>query len=117
MRAYENSLEQDIFTVMSYCRDGIFVSEECVYSAIACNQEYLAKYPDLKIQETSLEVHIRDVINRFVRTGSVDKGKSPRRPSVSEEVVGDLRRLDKIFSALRNSCGNMKLNNGSKVLI
>ena len=46
------------------------------------------------IQETSLEIHIRDVINRFVRTGSVDKRKSPGRPSVSEEVVDDLRRLE-----------------------
>ena len=41
---------------------------------------------------TSLEAHIRDVINRFVRTGNVDKGKSPARPSVSEKVVDDLRR-------------------------
>ena len=39
------------------------------------------------------EVHIRNIINRFVRTGSVDKGKSPGRPSVSEEVVDDLSRL------------------------
>ena len=76
------SVEQDTFIVMS-----------------ACNQEYLAKYPDLIIQEISLKAYIRDVINRFVRTGSVKKEKSRGRPSrgrppVSREVVGDLRRLD-----------------------
>ena len=46
------------------------------------------------IQERSLGAHIRDVINRFVRTGSVDKGKSPGRSSVYEKVVDDLRRLE-----------------------
>ena len=57
-----------------------------------CMQEYLAKYPDLQTQEASLGAHIRDVINRFVRTGSVNKGKSPGRRSESEEVVDDLRQ-------------------------
>ena len=51
---------------------------------------------DLIIQETSLEAHITDVINRFVRTGSVDKRKSPGRPSVSEEVVNNLDDLSRI---------------------
>ena len=51
----------------------------------------MAKYPDLEIQETLLEAHIRDVINSFVRTGSVNKEKSPRRPSASEVVVNHLR--------------------------
>ena len=45
-------------------------------------------------QEISLAAHIRDVINIFVRTGCVNKGKSPGRPSVSEKVVDDLRRLE-----------------------
>mgnify|MGYP005985439015 CR=1 FL=1 len=52
------------------------------------------EYRDLIIQETSLEAHIRDVINRFVRTRRVDKGKSPGRRSLSEEVVDELRRLE-----------------------
>ena len=68
----------------------IFVpgSEDC--SGLFCQ----VKYPDLQIQETLLEDHIRDVINRLVRTGSVKKGKSPGRPSVSEEIVDDLRGLE-----------------------
>ena len=65
-----------------------------MHFAITCKQEYLVRYPDLQIQETSLEAHIRAVINRFVRTGSANKGKSPGRPSVSEEVFDDLRRLE-----------------------
>jgi hypothetical protein len=36
-------------------------------------------------------VQSRDVINRFVRTGCVNKGKSTGRPPISEKVVGDLR--------------------------
>mgnify|MGYP005986163125 CR=1 FL=1 len=54
----------------------------------------LTKYRDLIIQETSLGAHIKNVIIRLVRTGSVDKGKSPGRLSVSEEVVDNLTRLE-----------------------
>ena len=64
-----------------------------MYSVTDCKQEHLAKHRDLIIQETSLEAHIRDVINRFVRTGSVDKFESAGTSSVSEEL-DDLRRLD-----------------------
>ena len=67
---------------------------ESVYSVTDYKQEYLAKYRDLIIQESSLEAHIIDIINRFVRIGCVDKGKSPERPSVSGEVVDGLRRLE-----------------------
>ena len=66
-----------------------FIKEE--HSVTACKHEYLAKYRDLIIQETSLDAHIRDIINRFVRTGSVNKEKSRGKPSVSED---DLRRLE-----------------------
>ena len=61
-----------------------FVNEEFLYSGTACKQEYLAKYRDLLIQETSSEAHIRE--------------KSRGKPSVSEEVVDnwdDLRRICK----------------------
>ena len=88
------SVEQDTFVVMPCYRNGIFLNKECVYSVTGCKQQYLAKYRDLIIQETSLEAHMRDVFNRFIRTGSVNKGKSHRRPSVPEEVVNDLRRLE-----------------------
>ena len=81
------SVEQDTFIVMSYYHNGTVVNEEVVYSVTACKQEYLAKYSDLIIQETWLEAHIRDIINTFVRTGSVNKGKYPGTPSVSEEIV------------------------------
>ena len=74
------SVEQDIFIVTSYYRNGTFANGEFVYSLTSCKQEYLAKYSDLIVQETSSEAHIRDVINRFVRTGSVDKEKFPGKP-------------------------------------
>ena len=88
------SVEQDTCIVMSRYRNGTFVNEECAYSATVCKQEYLAKYRVLIIQETSLEVHIRDVINRSVRIGSLNKGKSPERPSVSGKVADNLRRSE-----------------------
>ena len=50
-----------------------------MYSVTDCKQEYRAKYRDLIIQETSLKAHITDVINRFVRTGSINKEKSRGR--------------------------------------
>ncbi|KAJ3665136.1 hypothetical protein Zmor_000648 [Zophobas morio] len=86
------SVKQDTFLVISY-RNGSFVNEKWLYSIIASKQEYLDKYRDLIIQESALEAHFSDVINGFVRIGSVDKGKSRLRPSVSEEV-DDLRRLE-----------------------
>ncbi|KAJ3646005.1 hypothetical protein Zmor_023618 [Zophobas morio] len=82
------SVEQDTFIVMPYSR-------KRRVGVTACKQGYLAKYLDLHIQETSLEVHIKDAINGFVRSGSVNKGKSPGRPSVSEEVVDYLRRIER----------------------
>ena len=86
------SVEQDTFIVMCCYRIGTFLNEEeWVYSITA---RISAKYHDLIIQETSSEAHTRDVINRFVRTGSINKGKSPGRPSVSEEVVDDLGRIE-----------------------
>ncbi|KAJ3651752.1 hypothetical protein Zmor_017770 [Zophobas morio] len=88
------SVEQDIFMAMSWYHNGIFVSGEWAYLVIACKQQYLAKYPDLQIQENSLQAHIRDLMNRFARIGSVNKEKSPGRPSVFHEVVDDLRRLE-----------------------
>ena len=88
------SVEQRHFHCYVLLLQWDFVNEECVYSVTACKQEYLVKYRDLIIQETSLEGDIRDVINRFVRTGSVNKEKSRGRPSVSEKVVDDLRRFE-----------------------
>ena len=85
------SAEQDTFIVMSCYRNRIFLNEEWVFSVTVCKQGFLAKYHDLITQETSLESQIRDEINRFVPTGSINKGTSRGRPAVSEEV---LRRLE-----------------------
>ena len=92
-------------TVSSLClviaRD--FVNEEFVYSVTACKKEYLTKYRDLMIQETSLKAHTRDVINRFVQTGSINKGKSRGRLRQLLMIWDDLSRME-------------QLNTGSKVL-
>ena len=69
-------VEQDTFIVVSYYRNGTIVKEECAFCNLS-KQEYLTKYPDFQIQETSLEAHIRgDVINIFARNGNLNKGES-----------------------------------------
>src|SRR5699024_2578615 len=104
------SLEQDTFIVMSYYRNGTLVNGTWTYSLQACKNEYLVRFPDIQIQEASLMKHIRDVIDRFVRTGSVSKGKSPGRPSVSDETVADLR--ERVEQNPRISLPKLSLQSG-----
>ena len=47
-------------------------------------------FPEIEIQEASLFNHIRDVINRFVRTGNVSKDKLTEKPPVSNYIVDHL---------------------------
>jgi hypothetical protein len=85
------SLEQDTFIVMSYYHNGTLIDGECTYSIVACKNGHLAKLPDPQIKESPLLKHIRGVINRFVQTGTVNKGKSTGRPQVSNEVMEELQ--------------------------
>jgi hypothetical protein len=84
------SVEQNTFIVVSYFRNGRFVNGEWTYSLSDCKNEFRAKYPD-NIQDDSLLTHIGRIVNRFLTTGTVSKGKSSGRPPVSDEIVEDLR--------------------------
>jgi hypothetical protein len=42
--------------------------------------------------EANLSPHTRRIVDRFVATGSVEKGKSVSRPPVNEEIVEDFRQ-------------------------
>jgi hypothetical protein len=84
------SVEQNTFTVVSYFRNGRFVNGEWTYSLSDCKNEFRAKYSD-NIQDDSLLTHIGRIVNRFLTTGTVSKGKSSGRPPVSDEIVEDLR--------------------------
>jgi hypothetical protein len=54
--------------------------------------------------EANLIPQIRSIVNRFVATGSVEKGKSVGRPPVNEEIVEDLRqRMNKAQKNLSGS--------------
>jgi hypothetical protein len=44
-------------------------------------------YLDQNVLEKSLAAHIHRIVNHFVTTGSVEKGKSLGRPKVMENVV------------------------------
>jgi hypothetical protein len=39
---------------------------------------------------TNLIPHVRRIVDRFVATGSIEKGKSVGRPPVNDEIVEDL---------------------------
>jgi hypothetical protein len=53
--------------------------------------------------EANLIPQIRSIVNRFVATGSVEKGKSVGRPPVNEEIVEDLRQ--RMNKAQKNPSG------------
>jgi hypothetical protein len=63
---------------------------EWTYSLSDCKNEFWAKYPD-NILDHSLRTHIRRIVNRFLTTGTVSKGKSSGWPPISDEIVEDLR--------------------------
>jgi hypothetical protein len=54
---------------------------------LADKNEYLTKDPNFQKLGTSLVGYIAEVINRFVQTGSANKGKTTERLSQSEETV------------------------------
>jgi hypothetical protein len=78
-------LEQNTFIVMSYYRNGTLQNGEWVYFINACKEEFFAKFPNDNIVEANLSPHTRRIVDRFVATGSVEKGKSVGRPPVNEE--------------------------------
>jgi hypothetical protein len=42
--------------------------------------------------EANLIPHVRRIVDRFVATRSIEKGKTVRRPPVNDEIVEDLRQ-------------------------
>jgi hypothetical protein len=50
-----------------------------------------SQVPGPKCLEKCLTAHIHRIFNRFVTTGSVEKGKSSGRPKVMENVVENIR--------------------------
>ncbi|KAJ3661413.1 hypothetical protein Zmor_005808 [Zophobas morio] len=105
------TLEQNTFIVMSYYRNGTLNADgEWVYSVQACKDEYLAKFPELNIEEQSLMTHIKRIVDRFNSTGNVSQGKSPGRPPVSEEVVEDLR--ERMEQSPKKSLSKLSLQSG-----
>jgi hypothetical protein len=104
------TLEQNKFIIMSYYRNGIKRDGEWTYSVQACKEEFLANYPDQNILEKSLAAHIHRIVDRFVATGSVEKGKSSGRPKVMEDVVENIR--DTLEEDPRTSLTRLALQTG-----
>jgi hypothetical protein len=88
----------------AYYRSGTIHNGEWVYSTNACKEEFFGKFPNDDIVEANLIPHIRSIVNRFVATGSVEKGKSVGRPPVNEEIVEDLRQ--RMNKAQKNPSGS-----------
>jgi uncharacterized protein YbjT (DUF2867 family) len=60
---------------MFYYSNGAKRDGEWTYSIQACKEEFVANYSD----QNSLTAHIHRIVNRFITTGSVEKGKSSNR--------------------------------------
>jgi hypothetical protein len=60
-------------------------------SVQAFKEEFLANYLEQNILEMSLVAHMHRIVNRFVTTGNVEKGKSSDHPKVIEDVVENIR--------------------------
>jgi hypothetical protein len=69
------TLEQNRFIIMSYYCNGVKRDGEWTYSIQVYRGEFLANYLDQDVLEKSLAAHIHRIINRFVTTGSVEKGR------------------------------------------
>jgi hypothetical protein len=61
-----------------------------MYSLSDYKNKFRAKYPD-NIQGGSLLIHIGRIVNRFLTTGTVSKGKSLGRQPKCNEIVEGLR--------------------------
>jgi hypothetical protein len=66
--------EQNKFLITSYYRNCVRRDGERTYSVQACKEEFLANYQN--VLEKSLAAHIHRIVNCFVTTGSLEKGKS-----------------------------------------
>jgi hypothetical protein len=73
------TLVQNKLLIMSYYHNGVKRDVQ------ACKEEFLTNYPDQNVLEKSLAAHIHRIVNCFVTTGSVEKGKSSGRPKVMED--------------------------------
>jgi hypothetical protein len=59
--------------------------------SVQASKEFLANYLDQNVLEKSFAAHIHRIVNRFVFTSSVEKGKSSGRPKVIEDVVENIQ--------------------------
>jgi hypothetical protein len=85
------TLEQNKFLIMSYYRNGVKRDDKWTYSVQASKEEFLANYLHQNVLEKSLTAHIHRIVNHFVTTSSVEKGKSSGHPMVMEDVVENVR--------------------------
>jgi hypothetical protein len=76
---------------MSYYRNGVKRDGEWTYIVQNCKEEFLPNYPDQNVLGKSLAAHIHRIVNRFVTTGSVEKGKTSGHPKMIEDVVENIR--------------------------
>jgi hypothetical protein len=70
--------------------EGLLMVNGYMYSLSDCKNEFWAKYPN-NMLDHSLLSYIGLIVNRFLTTGTVSKGKSSARPPISDEIVEDLR--------------------------
>jgi hypothetical protein len=72
-------------------------------------EEFLANYLDQNVLEKSLTAHIHRIVNCFITTGSIEKGKSSGRPKVMEDVVEKSINQDHLETHPRTSLTRLSL--------
>ena len=62
-----------------------------ICTVFSCKSEFLAKFPKFLGNDSSLQKHTGDMVNHFAKTGTIHKSKYSERPSVSEDIVENVR--------------------------
>lgn len=87
------TVQENTFIIEAYFRSGRLVNEEWQYSIPECKAQFRLKFPNKIVEETALQHHVRQIIERFQTTGSVLKGKSTGRLQTNQNVTEQVQAL------------------------
>jgi hypothetical protein len=90
------ALEQNIFIVQYYCRNGERLEKgEWSYSTLRVFEEFQQKFPDFQNTYQQLAQKVYKCINMFLETGSVLRKKGSGRPTKRT-----VENIEEVFSPL-----------------
>jgi hypothetical protein len=82
------TIEHNTFIVMAYFRSGLQNENgHWLYSQQSAYEQFVETYPEEQIEYPNFAQHCERIVERFVSTGNVGKGKSTGRPTVATPDV------------------------------